>query len=658
MKKTIMAGALGTATAIALALPAAAQNIDYGALEDVFGEPVTTSATGKPQRVSEAPVTMEIITAEDIKRSGVDNVPDILQRVVGLDVLRSGFAQADVAVRGYKVPQNPRLLVLVDGRQVYLDHYGMTNWNALPVQLAEIRQIEVVKGPNSALFGFNAVAGVVNIVTYSPLYDNVNNFTVRYGTQRDREVSGVATLKLGENAGIRLSLGGFNATEYDTAIDRNNVNIRSARPSRRSFNVSGLAKITPELTVGAEVSNVLSKMATFISAYSFSSGNYDIWSGKFTATADTGIGQIGLTAYQNMTDVDAGGGTTSFDNTVRVIQLQDLFKIGTDHSFRISGEYRRNSLENIARTGAEVAYDVFSLGAMWDWTISEKLSLVNAVRLDHLRLERSGSFIGLPVYTNDDFNRQVTEPSFNTGLVYKVTDDDTVRLAVARGIQVPGMWEYGNMQAFGNSVMLGNPEIDPTIVTNYEVSYNRTLAEIDGGVRAALYYQTNEDVKAGTRTVARSGVRTASAYENFGDSSAVGFEATVHGKLWEDLSWKFSYAFESINDQIEPWARTVQNFEDSTPSHKLNGEISYDIGRWDFNLFGQYTSASKMLRAGATPNPRDIPSAFTLAGKVGYEVFDGVTAAVTGINITQAAQRLTSAYPEERRVFLTLSANF
>jgi outer membrane receptor for ferrienterochelin and colicins len=133
-----------------------AQAVDYGTLEQVFGRPITASVTGKPQRSSEVPGDLTIITQDDIRRSGADNLPNILQFVMGIDVRQYGFGDSEVAVRGYNSPLNPRLLVLVDGRQVYADDYGRVAWNALPVQLAEIRQIELVKGPNSALFGFNA----------------------------------------------------------------------------------------------------------------------------------------------------------------------------------------------------------------------------------------------------------------------------------------------------------------------------------------------------------------------------------------------------------------------------------------------------------------------------------------------------------------------
>src|SRR5512143_2717916 len=108
--------ATGTAV-VAIASSAHAQLIDYGALEQLFGEPVTTSVTGSPQRSSDVPATMEIITADDIRRSGATDIPGVLRHVAGVDVLQWGANQADVSVRGYNQVYSPQLLVLIDGRQ-------------------------------------------------------------------------------------------------------------------------------------------------------------------------------------------------------------------------------------------------------------------------------------------------------------------------------------------------------------------------------------------------------------------------------------------------------------------------------------------------------------------------------------------------------------
>ncbi len=122
MKLKVRRSAWLLGTAMLLPVPALAETIDYGALEMLFGEPVTTSATGSPLRATEAPVTMDIITAEDIRRSGAQDVPSLLGRLAGVHLLPQGVGTTDVGVRGYNQPYSPRLLVLVNGRQVYLDH--------------------------------------------------------------------------------------------------------------------------------------------------------------------------------------------------------------------------------------------------------------------------------------------------------------------------------------------------------------------------------------------------------------------------------------------------------------------------------------------------------------------------------------------------------
>ncbi|MEJ0048107.1 MAG: TonB-dependent receptor plug domain-containing protein [Rhodospirillales bacterium] len=183
--------------------------MDYGTLEQMFGEAITTSVTGKPQRASDVPGDLVIITQDDIRRSGATDIPGILQFVTGIDVRQYTFGDTQVGIRGYDSPFNPRLLVLVDGRQVYLDNFGYVAWNDIPVQLSEIRQIEVVKGPASALFGFNAASGVINIVTYDPLLDKVTTATVRGGTQGYGAGEAVATVHIGSSAGVRVSVGGW-----------------------------------------------------------------------------------------------------------------------------------------------------------------------------------------------------------------------------------------------------------------------------------------------------------------------------------------------------------------------------------------------------------------------------------------------------------------
>jgi outer membrane receptor for ferrienterochelin and colicins len=233
--QTILMGAACAVLSVAAALSgsrARAQSVDYGALEQLFGEPITTSVTGKPQKASDVPADLVILTQDDIRRSGADNIPDILRFVTGLDVRTYGLADSEVGIRGYNQPLNPRLLVMVNGRQIYLDDYGYVAWSTIPVQLDEIRQIEVVKGPNSALFGFNAAGGVINIITVDPIKDNTNSVTVRTGTQSLASASVVGTAHFGDTAGIRLSAGGLTARDFAPAGLNDFDSIDRPRPRR------------------------------------------------------------------------------------------------------------------------------------------------------------------------------------------------------------------------------------------------------------------------------------------------------------------------------------------------------------------------------------------------------------------------------------------
>jgi len=131
-------------------------------------EEFVTTAGRMEQRIEEAPVAITVITEEDIRYSGANSIPEVLRAVAGVDVVTLTAFDSEVNVRGFSRPWANKLLVLIDGRSVYEDFFGITAWNALPIQLGDIKKIEIIKGPGSVLYGANAYSGVVNIITKSP----------------------------------------------------------------------------------------------------------------------------------------------------------------------------------------------------------------------------------------------------------------------------------------------------------------------------------------------------------------------------------------------------------------------------------------------------------------------------------------------------------
>lgn len=131
-------------------------------------EETVSIASRYEQPISRAPSDVYVITDEDIRHSGAIDVPTLLRQVPGLEVMQTNAVDFNVSVRGDNQLLANKLLVLVDGRSIYIDQSGQVLWKSVPVALTEIKRIEVLKGPASAVYGFNAFDGVVNIITKSP----------------------------------------------------------------------------------------------------------------------------------------------------------------------------------------------------------------------------------------------------------------------------------------------------------------------------------------------------------------------------------------------------------------------------------------------------------------------------------------------------------
>jgi len=655
---------------VMVAVAAHAQSIDYGSLETLFGEPVTTSATGSPQRSTEVPVDMTIISAEDIKRSGAHDLPTLLSRVPGLDVLSWSAMGSDVGVRGYDQAMSPRLLVLINGRQVYLDHYGYTAWSTIPVQLSEIRQIEIVNGPNSALFGFNAVSGVVNIITYNPKYDNVDTASVGVGSQDEREGSLVQTFHLNQLVSARLSIGAVKQNEWDNTAGLS-ANAYRDDPSRASANFDAVATLTDKTQLRFESSLSNSQVTDMISTYSYYATKYVTGSNKVDLTSDTPFGLIDATAYRNTLAakeflVDA---PADFANGITDFSVDDLFKIGSQHTFRLSLEERRNTLDTTPVTGGDLSYDVASASGMWNWAISDAFSVDAAVRSDNLALKRTGDFpVGYPLANNAYWDRKISKLSYNAGAVWRVSDKDTLKAMAAQGVQLPTLVELGGLQLTipetgYNIAYMGDPFLQVAVVKNYELSYDHNFGNTKVGVR--VFTQTTDNLKGQPNGVEIFQAPTLTSYpavswQNVGDSKMSGFAFTASGKLDGGYHWSGDYTTTNVTDQPFAGHNLVVDqaaYAQTTPKGRGNASFGWAGGKWSLDGFVHYTSdfESYALTTGAlTP----IKAYTTLAANISYAVTDKTTVALSGQNLGDSRQVETTGLRVPQTVFLTVNTNW
>src|SRR5438552_3327161 len=124
-----------------------------------------TSVSRHAERLSDAPAAIFVITGEDIRRSGATRLSEALRLAPNLEVARTSASSYAISARGFNNTIANKLLVLIDGRIVYTPLFSGVFWDAQDVMLEDVERIEVISGPGAALWGANAVNGVINVIT-------------------------------------------------------------------------------------------------------------------------------------------------------------------------------------------------------------------------------------------------------------------------------------------------------------------------------------------------------------------------------------------------------------------------------------------------------------------------------------------------------------
>lgn len=166
-----MSSRLATVSLIALlafSKPAAAEMGNLEALDDISFEElgnIVTSVSKRPEDPFRSAAAITVITQEDIRLSGVTHIAELMRMVPGLQVAQVGSGDWAISSRGFNDQFANKLLVVIDGRTIYTPLFSGVYWDVQDVVLEDIERIEVIRGPGAALWGANAVNGVINILT-------------------------------------------------------------------------------------------------------------------------------------------------------------------------------------------------------------------------------------------------------------------------------------------------------------------------------------------------------------------------------------------------------------------------------------------------------------------------------------------------------------
>ena len=175
-------------------------------------------------KISDIAAAVYVITAEEIKRSAATSIPELLRSVPGLHVAKVNSNNWSIGARGFGGQLASSLLVLMDGRSLYTPLFGGVFWDVQDTRLDEIERIEIIRGPGGAVWGANAVNGVINIITKQADQTHETQISSRYGSYEEGTLSARTNGSFTDDTHYRLyaksqKRGGFNFQDDTSAQD-------------------------------------------------------------------------------------------------------------------------------------------------------------------------------------------------------------------------------------------------------------------------------------------------------------------------------------------------------------------------------------------------------------------------------------------------------
>lgn len=166
------------------------------------------SVSRHPEALAHAAAAIYVISADDIRRSGATSLPEVLRLAPNLNVQRVNSVDYAISARGFNgYETSNKLLVMVDGRSVYSTLHSGVFWDARDLMLEDVERIEIVSGPGGALYGSNAMNGVINIITRSAR-DTIGTLVSAGVGNEDATFAVRHGGRLGETGGWRVYLNG------------------------------------------------------------------------------------------------------------------------------------------------------------------------------------------------------------------------------------------------------------------------------------------------------------------------------------------------------------------------------------------------------------------------------------------------------------------
>lgn len=461
-------------------------------------EETVVAASRRAQSALEAPNAITVITGDEIRASGLTSLPEVLRRVPGAEVAAMGYSSANVSFRGFNQRVANKVLVLIDGRPEYQDYLGLTLWAALPVGLDEIERIEVIRGPGSALYGANAMLGVVNIITRAPGTGPRAEFSALGGNGNIAAGSLVASG--GDKVKFRASAGYSQGDKYskDYGPGRDDVHSDALDPNLSLRSARG--NLTAYYAFNRDFSLALSGGANRLVTEFYPSGllrNFIFDGINGYAKVDFTGGPVKVRFFWNHSTIDASPqfeptGQRSLATHAELnvfdgeVFFQKEFELGGHHAFAagLSARLKRVGWDYIGPLQQEVHAAAF---VQDEWRPIKPLTLLASYRIDRHPLLDNGN----PGYAQ----------SPRVSIVGTPFEGQAFRFSFATAFREPTFLEsYMNIRTpvpgvTGASVLTqGNRALKPERLMSFELGYRGELGRFGLSWDLALYWNIVSDL--------------------------------------------------------------------------------------------------------------------------------------------------------------------
>jgi iron complex outermembrane recepter protein len=573
---------------------------------------VVTSVSRSPQPLASAAAAVAVVTSGEITSSGAMNVPEAIRYVPGIDVAQETASQWAVSSRGFDSVNSPDLLVLSDGRSIYTPLFSGVFWDVQDYLMQDIDRIEVVRGPGAALWGSDAVNGVINIISKSA-QDTQGGFLEAGG---GNEENALAAAQYGGETGDQVYYRVFakyqdhgpedypaGATPDNWRLGHTGFRTDWNTDAANAFTVQGdvyggrIGEVSPAvnvigrpgppnpLIVGVDGGNVL--------------GNW-----RHTDSADS---DFDLRVYYDYTHRDD---PTFLDDLGTLdLDFQDHFRLADAHAITWGLTLRtmddRNKGKGIFALNPPDSTDNLVSGFVQD-----EISLPHSVHLT----------LGTKLEHND-FSGFEVQPSVRAA--WDLTDTQTLWAAVSRAVRVPTRLERDididvtDPTASEVAVLLGNHNFHSEEVLSFELGYRwRPLRDLSLDLATFRNRYTGlASLEFGTPFTdqATGQIIIPLRNENLIDGHSTGLEglAMYSPVSWWRLSVNYSYLAMELTALGEDLNRD-RFYEGATPRNQAGVQSYFDLPH-NIELYGGLRILSAI---------RTLPEIVNGTGDPGYQELD------------------------------------